>query len=46
VVLEIAMVIGVACIVFAVSKLAAESILTLDIIKRHATRHEDKTDDP
>ena len=46
VVLEIATVIGVACIVFAVSKLAAESILTLDIIKRHAKRHEDKTDDP
>ncbi|MCZ6791896.1 MAG: DUF2721 domain-containing protein [Candidatus Dadabacteria bacterium] len=45
-VLEIATVIGVACIVFAASKLAAESILTLDIIKRHATRHEDKTDDP
>jgi hypothetical protein len=28
-----------------VSKLAAESILSLDILKRHASRHEDKTDD-
>jgi hypothetical protein len=38
--LEIATVIGVVCILFAVSKLAAESILTLDILKRHAKRHE------
>lgn len=41
-VLEIATVLGVACIVFAVSTLAAESILSLDIIKRHAKQHEDK----
>lgn len=44
-VLEIATVLGVFCIVFAVSMLAAESILSLDIIKHHARRHEDKTDD-
>ena len=43
--LEIATVIGVVCILFAVSKLAAESILTLDILKRHAKRHEDDTTD-
>jgi len=43
-VLEIATVIGVVCIVFAVSKLAAESILSLDIIKRHARRHDNKQD--
>ena len=46
VVLEIATVLGVICIVFAVAKLALESILTFDIIKRHTKRHEDKTDDP
>ncbi|GJM16659.1 MAG: hypothetical protein DHS20C13_19860 [Thermodesulfobacteriota bacterium] len=44
-VLEIATVVGVGCIVFAVSTLAAESILSLDIIKRHAKRHEDKNND-
>jgi len=44
-VLEIATVIGVVCILFAVSKLAAESILTLDILKRHAKRHEDDSPD-
>ena len=43
--LEIATVIGVVCILFAVSKLAAESILTLDILKRHAKRHEDDSPD-
>lgn len=43
-VLEIGTVIGVVCIVFAVAKLAAESILSLDIIKRHAKRHEDNHD--
>ncbi len=42
-VLEIATVVGVACIVFSVSKLAVESILSLDIIKRHAKRHEENT---
>ena len=42
-VLEIATVLGVACIVFSVTKLAVESILSLDIIKRHAKRHEDNT---
>jgi len=45
VVLEIATVIGVACVVVAVSKLALESILTFDIIKRHANQHDKKTDD-
>jgi len=40
-VLEIATVLGVACIVFSVSTLAVESILSLDIIKRHAKQHED-----
>ena len=44
-VLEIATVIGVFCIVFSVSMLAIESILTLDILKRHARQHEDETDD-
>ena len=44
-VLEVATVLGVACIVIAVSKLALESILSLDIIKRHAKQHEDKTDE-
>ncbi len=44
-VLEIATVIGVVCILFAVSKLVAESILTLDILKRHAKRHEDDSPD-
>jgi hypothetical protein len=44
-ILEIATVIGVVCILFAVSKLAAESILTLDILKRHAKRHEDDSPD-
>ena len=44
-VLEIATILGVACIVFSVSMLALESILTLDIIKRHAKRHEDKNHD-
>ena len=44
-VLEIATVLGVVCIVFSVSKLAVESILTFDIIKRHAKHHEDNTDD-
>lgn len=44
-VLEIATVIGVGCIVFSVSTLAAESILSLDIIKRHANRHQDKNND-
>lgn len=42
-VLEIATVIGVFCIVTSVSMLAIESILSLDIIKRHAKRHQDKT---
>lgn len=42
-VLEIGTILGVACIVIAVLKLAAESILTFDILKRHAKRHEDKT---
>lgn len=41
-ILEIATVIGVFCIVFAVSMLAMESILSLDILKRHAKRHEGK----
>ncbi len=45
VVLEIATILGVFCIVFVVSMLAAESILSLDILKRHARRHEDETDD-
>lgn len=44
-VLEIATVIGVFCIVSSVSMLAMESILSLDIIKRHAKRHEDNTND-
>jgi len=44
-ILEIATVIGVVCILFAMSKLAAESILTLDILKRHAKRHEDDSPD-
>ena len=44
-ILEIATVIGVVCLLFAVSKLAAESILTLDILKRHAKRHEDDSPD-
>jgi len=44
-VLEITTVIGVVCILFAVSNLAAESILTLDILKHHAKRHEDDTTD-
>jgi hypothetical protein len=43
-VLEIATVLGVFSILFAVAMLAAESILSLDIIKRHARRHEDETD--
>lgn len=43
-VLEVTTVIGVVCIVFAVSKLAAESILSLDIIKRHARRHDNNQD--
>ncbi len=41
-VLEIGTVLGVACIFVAVSKLAADSILSLDIIKSHAKRHENK----
>jgi len=45
-VLEIATVLGVLCIVFAVSKLAVESILTLDILKRHAKHHEDDSQKP
>lgn len=44
-VLEIATVIGVFCIVSSVSMLAMESILSLDIVKRHAKRHQDKTND-
>jgi len=44
-VLEIATVIGVFCIVTSVFMLAMESILSLDIIKRHAKRHQDKTND-
>ncbi len=44
-VLEIATVVGVFCIVSSVSMLAMESILSLDIIKRHAKRHEDETDE-
>jgi hypothetical protein len=44
-VLEIATILGVACIVVAVSKLAVESVLTFDILKRHAKQHEYKTDD-
>lgn len=44
-VLEIATVLGVVFIVFSVSKLAAESILSLDIIKHHAKHHENNTDD-
>ncbi len=45
VVLEIATVLGVACIVFSVSKLALESILTFDIIKRHAKHNADDKQD-
>jgi len=45
VVLEIATVLGVVCIVFAVSKLAAESILALDLVKRHTRNHQDDTQD-
>jgi len=44
-VLEIATVLGVFCIVSSVSMLAMESILSLDIVKRHAKRHQDKNND-
>ncbi len=44
-VLEIATVLGVACIVFSVSELALESILTFDIIKSHAKNHVDDNKD-
>ncbi|MEM7009197.1 MAG: DUF2721 domain-containing protein [Thermodesulfobacteriota bacterium] len=43
-VLEITTILGVACIVVSVSKLAAESILSLDILKRHAKQHQDDSE--
>ncbi len=44
-VLEVAIILGVACIVFSVSKLALESILTFDILKRHAKHHMNEDED-
>lgn len=43
-ILEIGTILGVACIVVAVSKLALESILTFDILKRHAKQHDPDND--
>ena len=37
--LEISSVAGVACILFSVTCLVIESVLTLDILKKHAKRH-------